>query len=227
MSTYPTSPRADFLAWARTHAGVFVGSHTQIGLTEAQALAFQAAVDEAQAAVAERAAAIQAAMAATNNANLKVALLQRAASITVEMIRTFAQSSENPAVYPLAQIPAPATRSAAPPPAKPRALAVELNNASGTLTLKWKATNPASAQGTSYIIRRKLPGQSAFVILGVSGVKRFVDESLPAGLTSVQYVVQGQRADLSGPESNPLVVNFGTSAGALVASGEQAMKLAA
>jgi hypothetical protein len=43
----------------------------------------------------------------------------------------------------------------------------------------------------------------------VSGKKEFIDDTLIAGPDSVQYTVQGQRADSSGPLSPIFVVNFG------------------
>ena len=43
----------------------------------------------------------------------------------------------------------------------------------------------------------------------MSGKKSFVDDTLVAGPDSVQYTVQGQRANLSGPVSPIFVVNFG------------------
>jgi hypothetical protein len=80
---------------------------------------------------------------------------------------------------------------------------------SGNLTLRWTAANPAGTSGTSYIIRRRLPSESEFSFIGVSGRKEFVDDSLIAGPDSVLYTVQGQRADSSGPLSPIFTVNFG------------------
>lgn len=95
--------------------------------------------------------------------------------------------------------------------------------------------NPTGTSGTSYIIRRKLPSESEFSFIGVSGKKEFVDDSLIAGPDSVQYTVQGQpltrdatsshvdaqrpsrvkgqRADSSGPLSPVFTVNFGQAPG--------------
>lgn len=233
MATYPTTPRSAFLAWCQTHVPIFVEHDSEIGLTEPQALSFQTAYNNAAAATAAQDAAISAAKAATAAANDKVAILRNSASLMTRLIRTYATAHNNPGVYTMAQIPPPADPSEAPPPAKPIELSVELNNASGALTLRWKASNPVGTTGTSYIIRRKLPSQSAFTFLGVSGEKRFVDNTFTAGPDSVQYTVQGQRADSAGPESDAFVINFGktpsgqTTAFVANADGEQPMKLAA
>ncbi len=234
MGTFPTAPRAAFLAWAQTHAPVFVDNDSLIGLTEPQALSFQTAYNNAATAVQQQDAAISAAKAATTNANEKVGILRRSATLTTRMIRTFAENTNNPNVYAIAQIPPPADPGVAPPPAKPIDLSVELNNSSGALVLRWKASNPVGTSGTSYLVKRKLPTQSAFIFLGITGEKKFVDESFTAGPDSVQYIVQGHRAGSEGPESNVFTVNFGKApGGGLTATvtdeggGEQAMKLAA
>jgi hypothetical protein len=102
-----------------------------------------------------------------------------------------------------------------PPPGRPSGLTVQLDATTGSLTLRWKAANPTNARGTTYIIRRKLPGETEFAFIGVSGKKRFVDETLMLGAgegilaPAVQYTVQGQRANLSGPVSPIFTVNFG------------------
>jgi hypothetical protein len=137
-------------------------------------------------------------------------VLGTAAGDAVRSIRAFAGTSAEPAgVYSLAQVPPPASPSPVPPPARPSGLTVRLDAAAGSLTLRWKATNPANARGTTYIIRRKLPGETQFAFIGVAGKKCFVDETLPAGRDSVQYTVQGQRANLSSPVSPIFTVNFG------------------
>ncbi|MGD9689652.1 MAG: hypothetical protein AB7K52_06395 [Phycisphaerales bacterium] len=47
----------------------------------------------------------------------------------------------------------------------------------------------------------------------MSGTKRFVDNTFFAGPDSVQYAVQGQRADSAGPVSGPVTVSFGRAPG--------------
>ena len=76
----------------------------------------------------------------------------------MRLIRAFAESTAKPTVvYNLAQIPPPASPSPAPPPAQPTDLTVTLDASGGSLTLRWKAANPAGTSGTSYIIRRRPP----------------------------------------------------------------------
>ncbi len=88
---------------------------------------------------------------------------------------------------------------------------MELDANSGAITLRWKASNPKGAAGTSYIIRRRLPADPAgqFVFAGVTGVKKYTDNDFNAGPDSVQYTVQGQRSDKAGPLSDIFTVSFG------------------
>jgi hypothetical protein len=215
MSTFPTSPRAAFLLWCQEHAPVWTANATSIGLTAAQATAFSAAVTAAADSNLDLETARQAYRAAVAANDDAFAALRAANGDTLKLIRAFAQSSVKPmTVYTLAQIPPPATPQPAPPPGQPTNLAAALQPASGHIALSWKCANPAGASGTSYIIRRKLPAEAGFTFIGVAtGGKRFTDTSLPAGLGSVQYTVQAQRSDSSGPESEVFTVNFGSGAG--------------
>lgn len=213
MSTFPTSPRAAFLLWCQEHAPVFTANAAAIGLTPAQATAFAAGVTALENSVLAQEAAKQAYRAATLTATDDLDALKSLAGDTVRNIRTFAENSDKPSdVYAIAQIPAPAPPSPAPPPVKPGNLSVTLDGSTGNLTLRWKAANPAP--GTTYLVRRKLPGEAAFSFLGTSGgSKMFVDTTFIAGPDSVQYTVQGQRAGLSGPVSDVFLVTFGQPGG--------------
>lgn len=210
MGTYPTSPRAAFLDWARIHEPIFIANAAQIGLTVEQANAFKAGVAAASAGTLAQTKAKEIARLATAQAQEGFKTLAAAAGDAVRSIRAFAETSADPlAVYLLAQLPPPAPPSPAPPPAQPTDLRVTLDPGAGTLTLRWKAANPAGTSGTSYVIRRRLPGQTEFSFLGVSGKKSFVDATLLAGPDKVEYTVQGQRADQAGPISPIFTVNFG------------------
>jgi len=210
MSTYPTSPRSDFLEWCQGHAPIFTANAAAIGLSTEQAAAFAAATTGAGDATVKQQQAQQAGKVATQEVNEAFGDLRSEASEMVRTIRTFAENSDNASVvYNTAQIPPPAKPSPAPPPAEPKELTVTLAPNSGDLTLKWKATNPEGTQGTSYIIRRRIMGESEFSFIGVTGTKQYIDKTLTAGPDSVQYTVQGQRADSAGPESQIFTVTFG------------------
>ncbi len=210
MSTYPVSPRSDFLEWCQSHAPVFEKNADAIGMTLEQAMKFGSLTGEAAKAILEQEAAQQAARVATRRARDAVAALQAGAGDAVRTIRATAELNSYPnKVYNTAQIAPPADPSPTPPPDKPRRLDVTLVAATGALTLTWKASNPRGTSGTAYVIRRRLPGETAFSYLGVTGEKRFVDETVPTGVERVEYTVQGQRGRRAGPMSEILLVMVG------------------
>jgi hypothetical protein len=222
MGSYPTSPRAAFLTWCQAHVEVFLENAVDIGLTTDQAQAFQLATSSAAATDAAQASAREALRAATVDNTQTFAALRRSAAEMVRSIRTFAENTNDPKVYVLAQVPPPQSPSVAPPPAQPTDLSVAIEPGTGALELRWKASNPVGTQGTAYIVRRRTSPTAEFVFVGVTGEKRFVDNSFFAGPDSVQYTIQGQRADQSGPTSNILTINFGRTGGGLtIASADE------
>jgi len=189
---------------------VFVDHAAEIGLTAEEALAFKDDTTEGTTRLLDQERAKEASKVATQKVGTAFKKLNNSAGDVVRTIRAFAETSEDPgAVYAIAQIPPPSQPTPQPPPAQPTNLTITLDPTEGTLTLHWKAANPPGTSGTAYIIRRRLPGETEFKFLGVSGKKAFVDMTLIAGPDSVQYTVQGQRADMSGPVSPIFVVNFG------------------
>ncbi|MBI5864616.1 MAG: fibronectin type III domain-containing protein [Planctomycetes bacterium] len=105
----------------------------------------------------------QAYRVATQETNGAFAALRATAGDDVRLIRAYAESQSKPeVVYNTAQIPPPAAPTPIPPPGQPTDLTVTLAPSTGELTLRWKVTNPPGASGTSYIIRRRLPGESEF-----------------------------------------------------------------
>ncbi len=213
-NTYPTTPRADFLSWCQIHAPLFIDSAVEIGLTPAQATAFNTQTAAFGSALNDQAAAQQAAKMSTEAANAAYQGMLTTAGNTVKLIRAFAENSADPnVVYQTAQIPAPQPPKPAAPPAEPTNLTVELLPPSGALVLRWKASNPTGTSGTSYIIRRRLPGETGWTVVGFSGKKMFTDDTMVAGPDWVQYTVQGQRSDSSGPLSQIFVVSFGIAPG--------------
>ncbi|MCB9855533.1 MAG: hypothetical protein H6818_07570 [Phycisphaerales bacterium] len=213
MSAYPTSPRSDFLEWCESHQSGFVDAYGEIGLTKEQALAFAATTEKAHTLLIDQAEALQRYEVATREVEAIMRLLRTQAGDACRSIRAFAELQAAPAkVYATARVAPPATPSPMSPPGRPTRLSATLTAATGALTLTWKAAHPAGVGGTTYVIRRKLPGESAFTLLGTAGKKQFVDETLPAGIENVQYSVQSQRGQKTSALSATLLVNIGKSA---------------
>lgn len=210
MSTYPTGPRAEFVEWCDVHRGVFVTNAAAIGLTEKQAVGFDEATLKAQSLLLELDQAQQALLVKAQQARDAVRRLRERAGESVRSIRAYAETTANAnKVYATALIPPPAAQSPTPAPTKPYQLAATLEAAGGKLELRWKARQPAGTSGTTYLVRRKLPGEAAFGFLGVAGKKTFIDDSLPAGVANAQYTIEARRGEKTSGVSAVLVVNFG------------------
>lgn len=209
MAVLPTK-KSELLTFLQTRAQTWVDKAADIGLTSGQANAVKSALETAadsfQAAEDARAASKSATMVSDDD----IDTLRTAASDAVKSIRNFAERTNDPGVYASAQIPAPAAPSPLPPPNKATNLVASLES-DGSLTISWKVSNANGSGGVVYNVKRKLPGQSAFTLLGASGGadKRFTDTTLPSTASGVQYVVYGQRGRVVGDPSETLIVTFG------------------
>ena len=145
----------------------------------------------------------------------------------IQTIKTFAQTTNNPNVYVLAQVPPPAAGGVTPPPGTPFNFTVGLLQ-NGSLELKWKCSNPSGTVGTIYEVKRSI-GSGAFTFVGATGVKTFTDDSLPAGATPCTYQVTAVRSTARGNPAQ-FTVNFGIGVGLTIASvtdGDSEIKMAA
>jgi hypothetical protein len=129
-----------------------------------------------------------------------------AGSDMIGTIRNFAQSTNDPNVYTLAQIPPPAVPGVTPPPGLPFDFRVELLQ-NGALALTWKCKNPAGVGGTIYEVLRADSG-GAFAFVGNPGERTFVDDTVPAGAAPVTYQITATRSTARGNPAQ-FTVNFG------------------
>jgi hypothetical protein len=188
-----------------TNAVAIGTTTTAVSSLETQTQAARDAYDAQQ-------AAQQAAEAATDALRQAVATMSNTGAAIIEQVRTKARSVGD-SVYPLAEIPAPAIPGPTGPPGKPTEFGAELTEL-GQLKLKWKCANPVGTTGTVYQIWRRVNGAEP-TYLGGSGSKDFVDNTIPAGVTSVIYMIQAVRSTAVG-EWATFNVNFGTGSGAIV-----------
>ncbi len=157
-----------------------------------------------------------------------------AGSAMISTILSFAQTTGDPNVYTLAEIPPPQPASATPPPGVPFDFRVGLLPI-GALELKWKANNPSGTQGTVYEIQRSTNGGgggSNFETVGITGVRSFIDDTIASGSSPVMYRITGIRSTKRGV-TNTLTVQFGVTGASIVSSvtdqgeGPESIKLAA
>lgn len=224
MGVLPTK-MAEEITFGEAHAPLWAGANTTIGLQVATCTAISAAVTAARKAFTDAESARETSKAATNNLKLKMAAMHTLLSDAVQTIRLFAETTGNPNVFTLAQIPAPAAPQPAPPPMQPVELGASIIPG-GILRISFKATDTASSGATTYLVSRKLSTETAFRVIGSAGSSRstqganlprgfkfFDDTSLPSGSNNMQYMVQGQRGSVYGLPSQTFTVTIGVDAG--------------
>lgn len=206
MSTIPNK-KAEQLAFFEAHFPVWLAAPTTIGLTAAQASAWKTQVQSARAAFDAAQAARNAARSATGNQDSALSAAYTGCADLIRVIRAYAEQQPNPqTVYDAAQIPAPSSGSPVGPPGTPFDFTVSLAQ-NGAVTLGWKCVNPEGAVGTIYEVRRKT-GTGTFQFIGAIGIRKFTDDTLPAGSTNVVYQITGVRSTQRG-EPGQFNVNFG------------------
>jgi hypothetical protein len=209
MGIVPDS-RLGKIQFYENHLSPWGDNASAIGLTAAAVTSLGGLTTNARKAYDAAESARQAAKAATQAYYNAVRAMHNgpgAGADMIELIRNKAQSTNNPEVYALAEIPAPATPGTLPPPGTPTDFTVGLLQ-NGAVELKWKCANPAGAQGTVYEVKRRSGAAGSFVYAGSSGVRTFVDETLQAGTASVTYQVTAIRSTQRGNPAQ-FTVNFG------------------
>lgn len=199
-----------------------------IGLTAGDVSNLATLTTAARAAYTAAVAARQASKTATLAYYDAVGQMRDDASTLVRMIKTFADSEDNPNVYVLAQIPPPAAPTPSAPPGKPGEFTVVLDT-DGSVRLRFKSADSAGSTGGLMVVQRRSAGdpESAFAVIGSvpgAGGRRFtefVDSTLTAaaGQAGVVYRVVPQRGGTFGSASDSITVRFGSGGGPGVVSG--------
>lgn len=219
--------RLQKIEFYEAHLAAWTTNAVAIGLTVPVVTTFSATVVAARAAYNAHLVAQEAAKAATTAFYDKVRLMHNAPGAGADLIQTikaFAQTSNNPNVYVLAQVPPPATPGTTPPPGTPFDFNIGLLQ-DGSLELKWKCNNHSGTTGTIYEVQRKV-GTGAFEFVGASGVKTFTDDTLPANASPCTYQITAVRSTSRGNPSQ-VTVHFGGGGLMIEAVGDGEMKLAA
>ncbi len=162
--------------------------------------------------------------ATTNQDNSVRALIDLGADL-VKTIRAKALTTNNPTLYAIAQIPAPATPQTIGAPPAPTNLRATLLNTGG-IELKWEGL---LANSTFFSVWRKTAGQTTFTQVGTTAQKFFLDETVPADAAlagGVNYAIKAQRIGFESDFSEPILVRFGFGGGEQ-AGGEEALRIAA
>lgn len=102
----------------------------------------------------------------------------------------------------------------------------------GAIRLTWQAQRAAASTGAFFTVSRRLAGEAGFTILGTSpGLSRtrrradFTDDSVPAGIGSVEYQIVGNRGRGAGAVREPsevVTVTMGVVMGVVMGAERQA-----
>lgn len=205
MPILPDS-RVALVEFCELHVPVWQAAAAAIGLSPAQLTTLDSLTKAARLKYNAQQTAKNAARSATGQFYDGEAALRDNVALLLKVIKTFADTTNNPGVYDTAQIPAPTPPSPKGPPDQPTEITVMLNM-SGAVTFRWKNGNGGT--GAYYTIRRRLAGTSdTFAIAGTTDRREFTDETLP-GPGPWEYVIQGFRTNQPGPESNHVVLRLG------------------
>ncbi|HYE20378.1 MAG TPA: hypothetical protein VEA69_18165 [Tepidisphaeraceae bacterium] len=214
----------DLINLLKSKAVPWAANHAAIGTTSAAVTAMLAKATTAAAKLQAALDARESAKNATVDLDLAIAALRRAGADIVKQVRTKA-ATDGDGVYVLAEVPPPALPGPVPPPGTPTGFKVTLNP-DGSVVTAWKCANPAGSGGTAYTIARKIGADGEFTQVGISGMRKWVDTTLPAGSGPVTYRIQAFRSTAIGPAAE-FLVNFGVSGGVATAKVVSAPKLAA
>jgi hypothetical protein len=206
----PRKP-SEAVAFFDAHIPVWEAQHARIGLQEQTVASIKTANNALKAALATQEAAKSAAKAATTGMHNANRTLREVGQDGVRAIKDFALSTNDPSVYEIAQIPPPAAPKPQAPPSQPTDFKVELTSTGG-IRISWKSTG---SSGGFFAVSRKLAGENAFDLIGNSGRKFYVDNTLPVGTSGATYIVQGWRGDVAGTASQQLTIQFGVGGGGL------------
>ncbi len=208
MGTIPNS-RLGKIQFYEAHITPWTNNAAAIGLSLPDVANLTTLTGEARTAYDEHMLAQDAAKSATQNFYNKVSAMHgspNAGSDMIETIRIFAQTTDDPNVYTLAQIPPPAPPGVVGPPGTPDNFRVALLQ-NGAVELGWKCQNPAGGTGTVYEILRSDNG-GPFVFVATAGTKNFTDDTIPANTSPVTYQITGVRSTVRGDPAQ-FTVKFG------------------
>ncbi len=215
MGTNIPSNIPEFINWCVAHDSQWTSNSTLINLTTAQTTAYHTVVLAMTKANDAAEMARMASKEATMQLQNAIDAARGLSSVYVDIIKNYAQSSHNPNVYALGGVSPGNAPGTAPLPVAPTQFGASVNP-DGSLTIKWKASQPEGATGVQYRIMRRINTTSGpYTIVSTEGSnKSFTDMTLPVGVDRVEYIVQPTRpAGIVGPQSNVFAVQFGSVSG--------------
>lgn len=141
----------------------------------------------------------------------------------IATIKAFAETTGDPNVYVLADVPPPSPPGVLPPPGTPFDFKVGLRQ-DGSVEFDWKCDNPPGGGSVVYeILRSDAGGPMTFV--SNAGEKSFIDATVPANTGPLNYQITAMRGTERGAPAQ-FLVRFGAG-GAAQEGGDGQLGLAA
>ncbi len=201
------------LSWLEGHIDQWQADPISLGLSQVQADGLAAEIVTARA---QRSAEVEArsiALASTQSYTAAGDTMRQSAGGLIAIIKAFAESSQNASsVFTAAGLTGTRSRSPLPAPTAP-VITSCIMRSGGEVHMTFDATGPT---GTVYTISRKLDTEDRYRLLGFASGndKSFADATLPTGVASATYIIQGIRGDKKGASSAPTTLSLGNPAAA-------------
>ena len=135
--------------WCNVHGPLWAAAPTTIGLTTAQTTVLTGLISAFTKANTDAQMARDASKAATMTLKNAMDAIEATAGNYINTIKSFAETTNNPAVYTAAQISPDSPRGVVADPVAPTQFGATINS-DGSLTINWKVAQPAGVNGVIY-----------------------------------------------------------------------------
>lgn len=191
MGVLPSS-RAERLAYFEARVALWIANATSIGISAAQATAVKNAAIANRADLSAADIARAASKAATQSFYVSNDTLVSLGRDIVKTVKAYAETTNNPDVYALANIDPPSPPTPVPTPDVPTELTGTLSPF-GVATLTWEATKSGASSGIFFVVARKRQSEADFTVLGATAEKSFIDPHPQAAEGPVYYQARAVR----------------------------------
>lgn len=225
MATTLPRKKAEKIQYFQDRIPLYTTNQAAIGASSADITAITALTTAARDAFNAYNEAVVVAKQLLGDADIAINAMAEKGAVIIEGARLKAKATGNESVYTMAGLPIPSTPAHKGDPGTPYAYKLELQP-DGSLKMKFKCNNPVGTTGTIYHVYRQID-DGAFVYLGGSGQKQFVDTTIPTGVTKLTYKIQAVRSNAIGV-CGEFTVKFGpNSSGGMTATLAPSVKMAA
>jgi hypothetical protein len=201
----------DKISFFEQRLSLWAANSAQLGVQSSDVTQLATLVTQARALYNAAQSARNAAKSATVSQNVAVENMFDLGSDLVKTIKAKALTTNNPNIYALSQIPPPAAPSPVGTPATPTNLTGAID-ASGLLTLAWRAERAGPTSGIVFQVSRKRYNESNFTLIGSTFDTAFADNSFDAASGPFSYRVQALRGVNASAFAGPLLINVGGAA---------------